>query len=196
MSDVMKNNNIVRVNKLYLFCLILLFLVLIGRVLYLCLVDFKVNDSTISAFIKSRNIEEQILYPERGTIYDKEGNALAQNVSSYKIIAYLSPERSKNSTTPKHVVDVNFTANALSPLLNTDADVLKGYLSKSAYQVELGVGGKDLSEIQKEEIEKLNLPGIDFIKSTKRYYPNGDFLSYTLGYTVFKNDENKGTISK
>lgn len=186
----MKNNNIVRINKLYLFCLILLFLVLILRVLYLCLVDFKVNDSTISAFIKSRNIEEQILYPERGTIYDKEGNALAQNVSSYKIIAYLSPERSKNSTTPKHVVDVDFTANALSPLLNTDADVLKGYLSKSAYQVELGVGGKDLSEIQKEEIEKLNLPGIDFIKSTKRYYPNGDFLSYTLGYTVFKNDEN------
>ena len=93
----------------------------------------------------------------RGTIYDKDGNALAQNVSSYKIIAYLSPERSKNSSTPKHVVDVEFTANALSPLLNTDASVLKGYLSKSAYQVELGVGGKDLSEIQKEEIENLNL---------------------------------------
>lgn len=189
----MKNNNIVKVNKLYLFCLILLFLVLVLRVLYLCLIDFKVEDKTISAFINSRNMEEQTLYPERGTIYDKDGNVLAQNVSSYKIIAYLSSERSKNSTTPKHVVDVDFTAKALSPYLNTEVDVLKGYLSKNAYQVELGIGGKDLSEIEKEEIEKLNLPGIDFIKSTKRYYPNGDFLSYTLGYTVFKNDENNNS---
>jgi penicillin-binding protein 2B len=35
----------------------------------------------------------------------------------------------------------------------------------------------------------LDLPGIDFLYSTKRYYPNGDFLSYTLGY-VKKDDNN------
>ena len=36
--------------------------------------------------------------------------------------------------------------------------------------------------IKMEEIKNLNLPGIDFIASTKRYYPNGDFASYIVGY--------------
>ena len=48
-----------------------------------------------------------------------------------------------------------------------------------------------LSELAKESIDKLNLQGIDFIKDIKRYYPNGDFASYILGYTVQKEDEDK-----
>ena len=32
-------------------------------------------------------------------------------------------------------------------------------------------------------------------KSSKRYYPNGDFASYVVGYTVNKEDNN-GKISK
>lgn len=55
---------------------------------------------------------------------------------------------------------------------------------EGVYQVELGPGGRNLSELDKDKIEKLELPGIDFIKSYKRYYPNGDYASYTLGYTV------------
>ena len=62
-------------------------------------------------------------------------------------------------------------------------------LNKNAYQVEFGTGGRNLSQLEMEKIKKLNLPGIDFIKSTKRYYPNGDFASYLLGYT--KNQEDK-----
>lgn len=46
-----------------------------------------------------------------------------------------------------------------------------------------------------EAIKELNLPGIDFIKSTKRYYPNGDFASYLLGYTKNKEDSD-GNIWK
>jgi len=55
-------------------------------------------------------------------------------------------------------------------------------LSKEAYQVELGPGGRGITEVVKEEIEALDLPGIDFIENFKRYYPNGDFASYILGY--------------
>ena len=36
--------------------------------------------------------------------------------------------------------------------------------------------------IKKDQIDKLNLPGIDFIKETKRYYPYGSFASYIIGY--------------
>ena len=55
-------------------------------------------------------------------------------------------------------------------------------VKKVPYQVELGPGGRGITELLKDQIEELDLPGIDFLSSTKRYYPNGDFLSYTLGY--------------
>ena len=55
----------------------------------------------------------------------------------------------------------------------------------------------NITEMKKSEIDNLNLPGIDFIENDKRYYPNGDFASYILGYakTNEKEDEEGNTIS-
>jgi len=184
----------IRVSFLMIIFVFFLFIVFIGRLCYLCIVDYKVGNGTISMFIKNRNTEEEVIMPNRGSIYDSNGNVLAEDVASYTIIAYLSETRSENSEVPLHVVDIDATAKALAPLINTDEKVLKGYLGKDAYQVELGIGGRNLSQIKMEEIKKLNLPGIDFVKSTKRYYPNGDFASYTVGYTI--NKEIDGNIWK
>lgn len=184
------NQEKIRINKLFLILAFFLFVILIVRLVYLCLADYRVGDSTITAFIHNRNVEEEILIPNRGTIYDKNANPLAQDVASYTIIAYLDESRSKNSTSLQHVKDVESTAKALAPLLNTEEEELVRLLSKDAYQVELGSGGRNLSQLQMEAIAKLKLPGIDFIKSSKRYYQNGDFASYILGYTVEETDEN------
>ena len=59
---------------------------------------------------------------------------------------------------------------------------------ETPYQTEFGSKGKGLTELVKDKIVALNLDGIDFIETQKRYYPKGDFLSYTLGYA--KSDEN------
>ena len=67
-------------------------------------------------------------------------------------------------------------------------DTLLSLLSKDAYQVELGPGGRGITELKKEEIESLNLSGIDFIEDQKRYYPNGDFASYIIGYAKKQDD--------
>lgn len=184
----------VNVNKIrpsygmFLF-VILLFCVFGARIVYLCCVDYKVGDSTITAFIQTRNTEEEIILPTRGSIIDANGNILAEDVASYTVIAYLDEARSKDSEVPLHVVDVDATAEKLAPLLEMDVEVLKILLKKDAYQVELGPGGRNLSQIQMEEIRNLNLPGIDFITSTKRYYPNGDFASYAVGYTINETDD-------
>ena len=45
-----------------------------------------------------------------------------------------------------------------------------------------------VTEITKQKIEELNLPGIEFEENYKRYYPNGNFLSYTLGYAKSNDD--------
>jgi len=133
-------------------------------------------------FASKRNTYSTTLYAKRGTIYDNEGNTLALNVSSYTVIAYLSESRTGSNSTPLHVVDIEGTAKKLSPILNMTEEYLIKLLSKEAYQVELGPGGRGITEVTKEEIEALNLPGIDFIENFKRYYPNGDFASYILGY--------------
>lgn len=190
----MRKKKKINVNKIrpsygMFFFIILLFCVLGWRIVYLCMTDYKVGDSTITAFIQTRNTEEEVILPKRGSIIDANGNVLAEDVASYTVIAYLEESRSEGSEVPLHVVDVDATAEKLAPYLEMDVQMLKILLKKDAYQVELGPGGRNLSQIQMEEIRALNLPGIDFIASTKRYYPSGDFASYAIGYTVNESDE-------
>lgn len=131
-------------------------------------------------FAASRNTVKKTLKATRGTIYDSENNILALNVTSYTVIAYL--EKSKVYTKENYVKDVEATAEALANVLETDKDTLVKYLSQDKYQVELGPAGKGITELKKNEIEALNLSGIDFTEEQKRYYPNGDFASYVIGY--------------
>lgn len=188
------NTNKICINK-YLICFVFFLLVVfMARVCDLCLNDRKVNDTTLSAFITKRNIKNEVIEPVRGSIYDVNGNILAQEVSSYTVIAYLDPKRSEGSSKILHVEDKEGTAKKLAPYINMSEEEVLRLLSKDNYQVELGPGGRNLSQIQMEEIKNLELPGIDFIKSSKRYYPNGDFASYAIGYTV-KKDSDDGKIT-
>ena len=183
----------IRPNYFMFLFTIVLFCVLGVRIFYLCYVDYVVGNETISSFIRNRNTEEEVIMPIRGSIRDSNGNILAEDVASYSIIAYLDSSRSEGSKVPLHVVDVDVTASKLAPLLDTDEGFIKNMLSKDLYQVELGTGGRNLSQIQMEEIRDLNLPGIDFVASTKRYYPNGNFASYAVGFTLNEEDVDGNT---
>lgn len=189
------NNDRFKVSKIVIIVTFFLFLILIFRLCYLCLVDYKVGDSTIAAFIKNRNTKEEVVMPKRGTIYDVNGNVLANDVVSYTLIAYLSNERVDAKGNKNYVEDIDDTSTKLAEALGVTKEEIKNILTNgkenNKYQVEFGTIGKGLSELAKESIDKLNLQGIDFIKDIKRYYPNGDFASYILGYTVQKEDEDK-----
>ena len=138
-------------------------------------------------FSLNRNTVSNTIYATRGSIFDRDGNSLAINVTSYTVIAYLSPKRTGSSSTIKHVQDPEYTAYKLAPILDMSVEKLTSLMSQQLYQVELGPGGRGITELKKQEIEKLELPGIDFIEDQKRYYPNGDFASYVIGYAK-KND--------
>lgn len=167
--------------KFFLFLIVLLFIQLV----YLA-VSPNIYGINMDKFAKSRNTVKQTLSAARGNIYDKDGGVLALNVTSYTVIAYLSESRTGSSKTPLHVVDKKKTAEALAPILNMETSKLEELLSKKAYQVELGPGGRGITELTKTEIESLKLPGIAFVESHKRYYPNGDFASYIIGYAKEK----------
>ena len=166
--------------------LVFLFLILILFVRYCFLaISPTINGRNMQVFAANRNTISKTLTAKRGTIYDMSGNVLAQNVTSYTLIAYLDEERSTKNQI-NHVKDIDQTAKALAPVLGMEENEIKEKLQagkeKGKYQIEFGPKGKNLTEIKKGEIETLNLPGLDFEESYKRYYPNGDFASYILGY--------------
>lgn len=176
----MKKRVTIKTYKIVLVSVALLLCLIIGRLVYVCLGN-NLDGVDLKNFADNRNTVTKTLRASRGTIYDANGDALAQNVNSYTLIAYLSASRTDNIEKPEHVVDKEMTAEALAPIIGMDAkDILKR-LNKDAYQVEFGTSGK-LNEIQKEKIEALNLPGIDFVVSTSRYYKMSSFASYIVGY--------------
>ena len=72
----LRRPGIINVIILLLFCGIILKTIYIG-------ISKKVDGIDIKKFADNRNTQEDILYAKRGTIYDKNGEILAQSVNSY-----------------------------------------------------------------------------------------------------------------
>ena len=182
-----KKSNTIKINKYFIVCIAFLFALIIYRIVYIAIAP-KVDGINLSAFASNRNTEKKVLYASRGSILDVNGEILAQNVNSYTVIAYLDESRTTDIDNPQHVVDKQSTAEVLSPLINMTTEQILKLLNKDAYQVELGPGGRGITELLKSQIEQLELPGISFVSSTKRYYKMGDFASYTIGYAKRQDD--------
>lgn len=166
-------------------CFCIFFVVILILFLQFCYLGLskKVYGIDMKGFASTRNTVTNILTAERGTIYDFESNVLAQNITSYTLIAYLDEGRTIDPLYPNHVVDKDYTATKLSKILGEDNyEYILERLNKNVKQVEFGSIGKNLTELTKLAIDELNLPGIDFIETVKRYYPNGNFASYIIGY--------------
>ncbi len=187
MSKRKKNN--IKYSGWIILLSLFLFAVFIYRLSYLSL-SKKVDGVDLKELASRRTTATDLIYAKRGSIYAKNGDLLAQNVTAYKLIAYLDPKRTTNKKNPQHVIDKEKTAEKLAPILGIKEEKLLKYLSKEkVYQTEFGTKGKNLNEITKKKIEDLNLPGLDFIESYRRYYPKGDFASYTIGYAKPKSYE-------
>lgn len=180
-----KKNSTIRISYYGILGIVLLFVAIIAKMVYVSYFE-EVDGVNIKNLAAGRYTATSTINASRGTIYSVNGEALAKDVNSYTVIAYLdlAKSRTTNPDKPRHVVDKEYTANVLSEYINMSPERILALLNTpNAYQVELGPGGRDISEKLKIDIQSLELPGIDFIKDSKRYYPYGDFASYTLGYT-------------
>ena len=185
-----KRKNNIRYSKLVILGSLLLFCLMIGRIIQLGM-STEIDGVNLKELASNRTTRTDVISANRGSIYSANGDVLAQNVASYKLIAYLDSKRTTNKNKPQHVVDKEDTATKLAPILGMTQEEILKYLSKeNVYQTEFGTKGKGLNELTKKKIEDLNLPGLDFIESFKRYYPKGDFASYTIGYTKTDDESN------
>ncbi|MCT8139029.1 penicillin-binding protein [Anaerobacillus sp. CMMVII] len=156
---------------------ILLFSLLFTRIGYIQ-VNKSVNGQELQTIAENRWTTKQIVEGKRGTIYDRFGDALAEEIPSYTLVAILDKD-SRN-----RVEDPKVTAEKLAPIVERSAEDLERLLSVDGrFQVELGIGTKNLSLEKKREIEDLELKGITFRKEPRRYYPKQTFASHVIGYT-------------
>lgn len=145
----------------------------------------EIDGKNIKAFANSRNTTTKTLHAGRGNIYDSDGDILAQSVKSYTLIAYLEESRTKDDKKVNHVINKEKTARELARILNMDEFEILNKLKKDKYQVEIK---KNISEVLKQKIDALELDGLGYIESLKRYYKSGTFASYLIGYAKTYDD--------
>lgn len=177
-----------------------LFLVLFARITYIQAFGVvKGHELEVEAAAKYER--QTTLAAKRGKILDRNGAVIAEDTTSYRLIAVIDPTATHDPKKTKHVVDARETAHALSSIINMDEEKIYELLTqnerlskdKQKYQVEFGKAGKGLNFEQKTAIEQLELPGIYFRNESKRFYPNGVFASHLIGF-IQKNEEYKNGI--
>ncbi|PWA13403.1 penicillin-binding protein [Pueribacillus theae] len=172
----MKNKNINKGAASVVILFVLLFLLLFTRFLYIEITK-EVDGKELNTLAQELWTTSKTLEAHRGSIYDRKGNVLAQDIPSYTIYAIL------DRSYPNHVKDPEETAKQLAPILGASKENLEKILKqKKRFQVEFGAYGRKLTQKQKNKIEELNLPGIGFERETKRYYPNQVFASHIIGF--------------
>lgn len=113
--------------------------------------------------------------PKRGEILDRNGIALATNISSPTVYIV-----------PRQIKDPAKTAEKLANILNAEVQEIYQQITKKSSMERLKAGRK-ISNEKAKEIEELNLPGVYIAEDSKRYYPFEDYLSHVLGFTGIDN---------
>jgi len=180
-------------------------LLLIVTVFAFGLIFLRFSQIMVQGEIDGEDLQENVeqlytsnhtLQADRGTIYDRHGNPLATDATSYKMIGVLTDKWS-SSENPQHIQDKEAVANVLAKHINLSSDEALEYLNKNVDQVEFGSAGNDLSYHAANNIQlalqEQDLNGIIFEERQKRLYPNGTFASHTVGLAQYPGDNNEAT---
>ncbi|WP_100404570.1 penicillin-binding transpeptidase domain-containing protein [Bacillus solitudinis] len=155
---------------------LLLFLVLTFRIGYIQ-TSKEVRGEELVTIAEEKWTKSQVIEGKRGTIYDRKGSALAQELNSYTVYAVLDKNQVRYVKNPRE------TAELLSPYIDMDVTSLENLLSADRFQVELGASAKNLTYDKMLEIKNLELDGIYFRQEPRRYYPKQTYASHIIGYT-------------
>jgi cell division protein FtsI (penicillin-binding protein 3) len=141
-----------------------LFLVVWGRAYQL-----QVLQSRWLAAMAERQSHRMVqLIPKRGIVYDRKKEELAISVEVDSVFAQ-----------PPKVEDVREVAQKIGPILGKNPPVLLTKLKGEEPFVWLQRG---ITPEQRKAIDKYDLKGVDFLKETKRFYPQGELGVHVIGF--------------
>lgn len=174
---------------------LVLFFVFTGRLTYLML-GKTVEGHDLSEKVNNLYASGETLQAHRGSIFDVNGESIAVDASSYKMVAVLTDQWSDNPDQPHHVTDKEETARVLAKYINMEESEILSILNQEGVaQVEFGSAGTNLSYETKSAIEEENLDGIVFEESISRLYPNGVFASHLVGIAQEDKENEQGQLT-
>ena len=165
--------NIRRSNRTLFFMMIIIGVIgaiIISNVLFTMVTHKHLRSGVNIKEFKDADISNtQVIKANRGTIYDRNNEVIAQDEDTYTIIAYLDESRKGIGDADAYVKDIRKTARLLANELGAEEESIYNTLQEAKdsgkYQTELGIIGKNINNAKKEKIESLQLPGIEFSKS-------------------------------
>ncbi|MFI3328911.1 MAG: stage V sporulation protein D [bacterium] len=113
---------------------------------------------------------------KRGNIYDRNGNLIVGNMLAPSVAAI-----------NKQVEDKDTTATLIADILECDKDLILNHLNKNVSVELIKPEGRKITVEQAQEIIELNIDGIYVVGDTVRYYPYGETLAHSLGFTGIDN---------
>ncbi|MCA0969373.1 penicillin-binding protein [Halobacillus litoralis] len=199
----MKSVNTHRGAAILMLTFAVMFLVVTGRFLYIQ-TTAEVQGVDLNKWAEEIRTSSYAIDATRGRILDKNGMVLAYDRPTYRMYAVVDPDYTSNPEDPRHVTEPDVAASKLAPFLETDASSIESTIRSGLdthenedgeddrFQVEFGSDGRNLSQSTVDEINKLDIPGIQFIEESKRYYPNGVFASHVIGFARNQGDKING----
>ena len=158
--------------KLILVIIAVIFIVIIGKVFYIQVIEYgKLNKSASNLW--SRNLP---IKADRGIIYDRNGVILADNVTTTSLVLI-----------PNQIEDKEKTAKEIAEILGVSTEDMLKHVNKKTSIERVHPEGRRLSYEIADKIKDLNLPGVYLVKESQRYYPFDTYMSHTLGFVGIDN---------
>lgn len=158
--------------KIMLLLITLVFIIIIFRVFYIQVFDYKKLNNYASN-LWSRNLP---IKADRGLIYDRNGIVLADNVTTTSLVVI-----------PNQIKNKEETATKLSEILNVDYDTMYKHVSKRTSIERVHPEGRRLSYEIADKIKDLKLDGVYLVKESQRSYPYDTYMAHTLGFVGVDN---------
>lgn len=129
------------------------------------------------------------VWPNRGTIYDRNLKVLAESATVWDVIvspAYIKTEAQRTDI-----------ADNLSVILDTDRQKIYDQVKmNTSYQVIKKKIEKSTADLVNKYIKDNNIIGVGLVEDSKRYYPYGNFASQLIGFTGTDNQGLNGIEAK
>ena len=164
--------NIHKRMKITLLIILFIFIVIILRVFYIQVIDYKKLNQKASD-LWSRNLP---IKADRGLIYDRTGVVLADNATTTSLVVI-----------PNQIKDKKETATKLAEILSVDYEDMYKHVSKKTSIERVHPEGRRLSYEVADKIKNLKLDGVYLVKESKRIYPYDSYMAHTLGFVGIDN---------
>ena len=158
--------------RLFFVIVVLLFIIVIGKVIYIQVFEYD-KLSKLSSDLWSRNLPVE---GNRGIIYDRNNVVLADNITTTSLVLI-----------PNQIKEKERAIKELSKILGVSEEEMSKHVNKKTSIERVHPEGRRLSFDIADKIAALNIEGVYLIKESKRNYPFDKTLSHVLGYVGIDN---------